>query len=232
MITFNPLEGNYRVNDSITLKGKATGFAGNDIGDALVKYRVIRTAHFPIWNSRFSVPFPISPETEITNGVTRSLPNGDFMITFKAIPDRTIPKSNAPVFDYLVTTDVTDMNGETHSAQKYVMVGYKALNLSVNVPSTVEKSEKAEFGLYTTNFNGDKQPATGNWPRATSNQHSSSRRSFAAPRSVRQPLLEFCIPDGAPSAPTEFGCRESRLSVGTQAAPGGWVCRIQEAPPL
>jgi len=159
MVTFNPLEGNYRVSDSIILKGKATGYAGNNIGGASVRYRVVRTARFPFWNSRWSIPFPISPEIEITNGTTHSLINGDFSITFKAIPDRTIPRSNNPVFDYLIYADVTDINGETQSNQANVSAGYISLLIGSDLPEKINIAKDTVIKVTTKNLNGRPTPA-------------------------------------------------------------------------
>ena len=66
-VTFNPLEGNYRLNDSLTVTGKAMAYAGNNIDGAMVKYRVVRSVHFPYYD-RWWYPFPVLPEVEISQG--------------------------------------------------------------------------------------------------------------------------------------------------------------------
>jgi hypothetical protein len=53
--------------------------------------------------------------------------NGEYEITFKALPDQSIDKSSLPVFNYEITADVTDLNGETRSATTIAKVGYHAL---------------------------------------------------------------------------------------------------------
>ena len=53
--------------------------------------------------------------------------DGKFTIKFPAIPDESISKEYKAVFDYTIYADVTDINGETHSAVSYVSVGYTAL---------------------------------------------------------------------------------------------------------
>ena len=70
---------------------------------------------------------------EITNGEITTNADGKFTIKFAAIPDLSIDKSTDPVFDYKVTADVTDINGETRSADITVPVGYKALNLQITL---------------------------------------------------------------------------------------------------
>ncbi|HBS12632.1 MAG TPA: hypothetical protein DEO36_08840, partial [Flavobacteriaceae bacterium] len=99
---FKPVKETYKVNDSITVNGTATAFAGSTITDAKVSYRVVRTAQYPSWywysrRSSFS-----SDELEITHGESITDALGKFKITFKAIPDLKVAKSSQPTFNYKV----------------------------------------------------------------------------------------------------------------------------------
>jgi len=160
-VKIDPIKGSYKLNETINVVGNAKAYAGNVIDNADVKYRVVRTATFPYWWYWWRGYYPSSPQMEITNGVTTTDDKGEFKVAFKALPDLSISKKYSPTFTYTVYADVTDINGETHSAQKYVMVAYKSLNLSVDIPSELEKSVKGEFELSTTNLNGEKEPASG-----------------------------------------------------------------------
>ncbi|MFA4852600.1 MAG: alpha-2-macroglobulin family protein, partial [Bacteroidales bacterium] len=160
-VKIDPIKGSYKLNETVTVKGRATAYAGNVIDNADVKYRVVRMTSFPHWWYWWRGYYPSSPQMEITNGITTTDDKGEFTVTFKAIPDLSVSKKYTPTFTYTVYADVTDINGETHSAQKYVMVGYKSLNISVNVPTQLEKSDKGEYKLSTTNLNGEKEPAAG-----------------------------------------------------------------------
>ena len=44
-----PITETYKVNDVITVKGKALAFAGSTISDAKVSYRVKRVVNYPRW---------------------------------------------------------------------------------------------------------------------------------------------------------------------------------------
>ena len=160
-VKIDTVKGTYKLNDIVTVKGLAKAYAGNVIDNADVKYRVVRTASFPYWLYWWWGYYPSSPEMEIINGTTTTDDKGEFSVNFKAIPDLSVSKKYTPTFNYTVYADITDINGETHSAQKYVEVGYKALNLSVNIPTQLDKEGKDYFYLYTTNLNGDKEPAVG-----------------------------------------------------------------------
>jgi hypothetical protein len=65
-----------------------------------------------------------SEAREITFGEGMTNHDGSFEIRFKAIPDEQVDKDEWPVFEYQVTADITDINGETRSATTTVKVGY------------------------------------------------------------------------------------------------------------
>ncbi|HEV7621725.1 MAG TPA: MG2 domain-containing protein, partial [Flavisolibacter sp.] len=127
---FAPLNKSYRVNDSIILTGIAKAYAGNNIDNAKVSYRVVQRRGFiyerPNWGG-----FLINNETEIAHGLTVTDKDGKFTISFMALPDKKVDKKWNPVFDYQVFADVTDINGETRSAQKNIRAGYRSILLKV-----------------------------------------------------------------------------------------------------
>src|ERR1035437_4669761 len=133
---FEKVKGTYRVNDKIKITGFAKAYAGNNIDGANVKYRVTRITRFLYSWMFWGRGFPQSQPMEITNGEIKINADGKFTIEFEAIPDPSIDKNNEPVFDYKIEADVTDINGETRSANTTVPVGYKAWNLQINLPST------------------------------------------------------------------------------------------------
>src|SRR5690606_11492482 len=96
------------------------------ITDAKVVYRVHRKVEYPRWYFWYR-PWFNSERQEITHGESMTNDKGEFEITFKAIPDQSVDKSSLPVFNYEITADVTDLNGETRSATAIVNVGYHAL---------------------------------------------------------------------------------------------------------
>jgi hypothetical protein len=119
-VAFDPIEGNYHLNDSITIIGKAMAYAGNNIDGASVKYRVVRATRFPFFERGWWIPIHSIPETEIMQGVLKTDADGSFKVKFKAIPDLSVEKSSKPVFDFVIYADVTDINGETQSSNQNV----------------------------------------------------------------------------------------------------------------
>jgi uncharacterized protein YfaS (alpha-2-macroglobulin family) len=163
-VTMKPVEGAFRVNEKITVRGEAKNYAGNVVDGAQVKYRVVRSARFPFWDYYRSWKRPWyfnSPQMEITNGTTTSGVDGSFSVEFTAIPDPSIPKKEQPVFDYQVFVDVTDITGETRSNQSSVSAGYIALQVQWDLPNEIHLDSLRRIGLSTTNMAGQAQPATG-----------------------------------------------------------------------
>ena len=161
-VVFEPVEGSYKLNEEVTMTGKAMAYAGNPVDHALVNYRVVRTARFPFRDYRWFWPGPPSPEMEILNGVTETDENGKFSISFEAIPDLSIHKNQMAVFDYKVIAGVTDINGETHTSEKRVSVGYKSLMIKTDVPENVNHDQFENFQVRITNLNGTPVSVKGN----------------------------------------------------------------------
>ena len=152
--------GSYKLNEKVKLKGKVLAYAGFGIDGATVNYRIERAARFPFWYYRYG-SMPSSPARQIVHGTTTTNENGEFEIDFKAIPDLTLPSKTNPVFNYDVYAEVTDLNGETHTAQSSVIAGYKALLLNIDIGDRVNIDEKTSFTLSTTNLAGAFTPAKG-----------------------------------------------------------------------
>ncbi|MGZ0017581.1 alpha-2-macroglobulin family protein [Yeosuana sp. AK3] len=158
---FNPVTETFKVNDSVTVKGTALAYAGSNITDAKVVYRVYRKVAYPRWYF-WSRPSFYSEPQEITHGESTTNDKGEFEITFKAIPDASVDKTNLPIFNYEITADVTDVNGETRSATTIVNVGYHALVATLTIADKLDKNEKDQkISIDTKNLNGEFVPATG-----------------------------------------------------------------------
>ncbi|UCH93751.1 MAG: hypothetical protein JSV88_26265, partial [Candidatus Aminicenantes bacterium] len=163
-VTFKPLEKTYRLDDKVTVNGEAKAYAGYNIDNAEVKYRVVRNVYYPYpwFFYRYGGYIPRSQPMEITSGVTVTDANGAFVVTFEAIPDLTLSRETKPAFCFTVYADVTDINGETQSSLKQVYIGYTALKLSINLPEELDKNQKEyKVSINSTNLSGDFTKAEG-----------------------------------------------------------------------
>lgn len=158
---FDTLRGSYKLNDEVSLKGFAKAYAGNVIDGAGVAYRVVRRANYPYWWFWYRPYFRPAAEAEIANGVATTDEKGEFEIKFRALPDPTAGKAENVTYSYEISADITDMNGETHSAQTHFRVGHKALELSFYSPNVINVQELPKMSVTAMNLNGVEEKATG-----------------------------------------------------------------------
>lgn len=170
-VVFEPVNGSYRLDDTVNVSGIATAYAGSQLDGASVKWRVVREARFPWlpWWYRGWIPWQ-SETMEIANGMTETDTGGKFNIQFLAQPDRSVPSDQKPEFSFRIYADVTDITGETHSQETTVNVGYISLLADV-FPADFEGTSLGgnelnvaklmKFNLVTTNLDRQFEPAKG-----------------------------------------------------------------------
>ncbi len=159
-VNFEPLSGSYKLGETITLTGNAKAYAGNNVDGALVKYRVVRDSFFPRPYYYFSSYWPQAKPIEIATGEIKTDSDGNFEISFQAIPDKSINQQFKPSFSYTISADVTDINGETQSGTETVNVGSEAIVLGVAIPENVNIQKPGNYEILATNLNGEKQETT------------------------------------------------------------------------
>ncbi len=158
-VEFEKVKGSYTINDSITITGFAKAYAGNNIDNATVKFTVNRNARFIydwFWRGGYR---PRSSNTVITDSIIKTDAAGKFNITFKALPDVAVDKNTDPLFDFSITADVTDTNGETRNSNTTVTVGYKSLIVSLTAPSIAMADSSQQIFIATKNLSNEKEPA-------------------------------------------------------------------------
>ncbi len=154
-VEFDSLSRPYRAGDVVTVSGMAKAYAGNNIDGAAVSYRVVRVPRFlyPWRMSRWWQPQ--GEPMEIAHGLAETDAAGKFSISFTAIPDRTIDSLLDPVFDYRVYADVTDINGETRSAEKLVSAGYRSFSIQISLPDRLPADSLLNVHARIFNLNGE-----------------------------------------------------------------------------
>ncbi|SNR45909.1 TonB-dependent outer membrane receptor, SusC/RagA subfamily, signature region [Lutibacter agarilyticus] len=160
--TFKPITAEYKVNDTVTIQGNAIAFTGSTISNAKVTYRVQRKVEYPRWYYWNTPNYMTANSQEITFGETTTDEQGNYDIQFKAIPDSSVNKENLPIFNYEISADVTDINGETHSTTSTIKVGYHALVATIKMPEKLDKTQsKNTITIETKNLNGELVSANG-----------------------------------------------------------------------
>lgn len=157
-ITFDSLKESFKLNQTIALKGKAMSYAGAPLDGAKAKYRITRNARFMPYYQRYCF-IPQVQETEIKSGEVTCNDKGEFVIDFTALADPSISEKLSPQFNFTITVDVTDINGETQSRETSITVAYEAMNIEVQIPELLLKNTNPNIHIKTTNKQGMAIPA-------------------------------------------------------------------------
>jgi TonB-dependent SusC/RagA subfamily outer membrane receptor len=157
-VTFNPVKSDIRLNKKAVVSGSAKSFSGAALAGAKVVYRITRSARFSGY-SDFRNNY--SATTELASGETTTDADGKYTIDFIAEPDAALTAESLPVFTYTVYATVTDVNGETQSANKSVFGGYHSLLLDVIVPIIINTNKNNTITFNSKNLNEEFKPVKG-----------------------------------------------------------------------
>ena len=149
-VKINAPEKNYKFNETVTVSGIAQSYSGYNIDNAKVSYNITRNLEFPYrwwW-------MPMNDERKtIANGEITTDANGKFEIEFFA--DGSGLKNDMQIASYNISADVTDNNGETHSAQYSLRISKKPLVITTNIPDVANLADALSFDLATKNLNNN-----------------------------------------------------------------------------
>ena len=155
-VTFPEVKQHYEAGDTVVVKATARSYAGVPVQGATVKYEVVRRMAFWWWNyNRYWDAGVIgvgSDDTDIYSGEAVTGDDGTFPVE---IP-MTMPESSHPLFyNFVVTADVTDVGGETHSGQLSLPLGNRKTALSVDMKERVLADDKPTMTFHLLNAAGN-----------------------------------------------------------------------------
>ena len=146
-----------KLGTPVTLAGKAVAYTGAAIGGATVAWRVERSVRLPLWCWWWHPP----ATQAIAHGTALTEPDGTFKIRFTAVPDRSVPEADEPVFVFTAHADVTDTSGETRSEDRMVSVGYTALQASLAAAEWQTPRRPVELSIATSALDGEPEAVSG-----------------------------------------------------------------------
>ena len=152
---FNPVKGSYRIGEKVEVSGTAKTFSGVGVDAATVRYRITRMANFPPWCYWFRSYFPQQPAQEILSGETMTDEQGNFTFSFMAKPDESVSKEYQPIFNFELTADITDLNGETRTSTTIVRASTVSTELSTDLPEVLNAGKDAQFNVMAKNYSGE-----------------------------------------------------------------------------
>lgn len=152
-VTFDPIKDEYRYGQTVDLKGKAAMFSGVALSNATVNYEIkkqnIRWRYF-WWYPRGN-----DNENSIL-GQTETNEKGEFTITIDLKKDETL--DGIQIDNYAINASVTDLNGETQSADTQLKVSSVSHYISANPLADVFDDEAVKLKVETKNYNDQNLP--------------------------------------------------------------------------
>ena len=154
-VKFPEVKQAYAAGDTLTVKGQAMTYAGVPVQGAKVNYKVVRRTAFWWWSySRYwntSVLGYSNDGDEIFVGEAVTGMDG----TFDATMPLEMPETNYPMYyHFVVTADVTDTAGETHSGQLSLPLGNRKQTLSVELEEKMLIDDKPVMTFHLRNAAG------------------------------------------------------------------------------
>ncbi|WP_172829219.1 alpha-2-macroglobulin family protein [Mucilaginibacter mallensis] len=158
-VEFLRVKESYKLNDSVTVKGKVTAFSGYGLSQARVTYHITRSQNIRFMPYKRGVPYRYNynnPTTEIKADTILTDNQGNYSIKFKAIPGESASAEN---YNYTINADVTDESDETHSGQTTVTIGNNDIKIIDNIPARAFAKDTYKVPVSISNLNN--QPEKG-----------------------------------------------------------------------
>ena len=141
---FDEIKENYTIGDSIKISGNAKALAGNNLTNAKVAFTVSKNTT--------SKGGYYSSDDEFIIAETTTDENGNFKIQFPAVEEG-VSNDSITMIRFTIKADVTDIQGETRSAAKYIRVGKEMLDLKIVVENNLFKEDENKIVIKSTTLN-------------------------------------------------------------------------------
>lgn len=155
-IKFDTLKTTYTFGDKVLVSGNVKSYSGISLQNTDVKFNIYRS-EFMLWR------WYGGNKTLFEEGVVKTTDDGSFEIEFTpSAGDMPTWRANN-LYSFMVNVEVTDLNGETQSAQQIVNVGDVSMIWEITMPSKIEKSQDLNFTIGAKNLNNFSLETKGNY---------------------------------------------------------------------
>lgn len=146
----------YRIGDLVPVSGRVSAFSQAPASGAGIVYQVTRTARFRIYGYAGRRYVPRAPQmATVAQGVTTTDSLGKFNFRFTALPDESADSTMNPQFEYHISVTVTNISGESHEFTKQIPLGYRNLDLNLEVPDKIAVGDLDTLRLASTDLSGN-----------------------------------------------------------------------------
>ncbi|MCD4828593.1 MAG: hypothetical protein K8R90_04075 [Candidatus Cloacimonetes bacterium] len=144
-LELNQPQGSFALGDSLTIRGRATAYAGYDLSSASVRWSVATTANINR-QPRYQVPGSI-----IASGETSIASDGSFEFDF---PLQILSHTDDARQIFEVNVEITDAGCETRDANLSFTASTQAIHIEADSQERLECSEVATIGVQVQNAAG------------------------------------------------------------------------------
>ena len=154
-VDFPEVKQLYAAGDTLTVKGTAMSYAGVPVQGAKVSYKVVRRTAFWWWSyssywDSASLNYRNQGD-EVFRGEATTGDDGTFDVTMPL----QMPETSYPMFyHFVVTADVTDTAGETHSGELSLPLGNRKQALSIDLAEKILKEDQPKVTIHLLNAAG------------------------------------------------------------------------------
>ena len=147
-VSFEPIKSEYKYGETIELKGKAIMFSGVPLSNSTVNYEIKKQNIR--WRYFWWYPRTFENENSILGNV-KTNEKGEFIIKLDLKKDETL--EGIQIDNYAVNASVTDINGETQSAETNVKVSSVSHYLKADELGNVFTDGNIKVKVETKNYN-------------------------------------------------------------------------------
>jgi len=156
-VVFDPITSAAKLDQEALVTGVAKSYAGVPLDGATVQWTVERNTRMPWWCGWYWRGLPWGRSTEIASGEAQCDAEGKFSIVFKAIADRAFPAGADPLFTFTVEAAATDINGETQQASTALNLGYRSIEIDIDLAEAIDRNVTDSMDVRIRNLNGEEQ---------------------------------------------------------------------------
>ncbi len=147
-VTFDPIKDEYKYGQTIELKGKAMMFSGVPLSNSTVNYEIKKQNIR--WRYFWWYPRENDNENSILGDI-KTNEKGEFIIKIELKKDETL--EGIQIDNYVINASVTDINGETQSANTNVKVASVSHYITANEIGNTFSDETVKLNVDTKNYN-------------------------------------------------------------------------------
>lgn len=147
-VTFDPVKEEYKYGQTIELKGKAMMFSGVALSNTTVNYEIKK--HNIRWRYFWWYPQGNDNENSIL-GEAKTNEKGEFVIRLDLKKDEKL--EGIQIDNYQINASVTDINGETQSANTGLKVASVSHYIKADEIKNILSDENVKLKVETKNYN-------------------------------------------------------------------------------